>query len=460
MEKKNFFKKYIGPRWFYEDTWRIAFPLALQSVLMSGQSMIDTLMVSWIGMVSAVGTAAQIDTLSGTISYGIVGGIGMFSSQFFGAKDYKSLKKCMGIGLILVMTNALFWILMATFFGREILGFYIQDEEVINNGLQYLQFMKFSLFIGGISFCFSNMFRSIRQPRVALVISILTALMNITLNYLLIFGVDPIIPALGVRGAGIATVISTTFSAICYIVYSISTKQPFLGSFKEMFGFSFDFVKPILSRILPLLINESIFGVGQTLFIKAFGMLGKTQMDAYYVGNQIFNLLTFIIFGYGNAVQILLGVKLGAGKIEEAKEERHYHMGLSLILSTALVIFMIIFGRPMVSLFRIADPIAENLAVLIVDVFAVKASMRLFNFVIFCILRSGGDAKIIQFLDAGLEWLVGLPAAFICVYFFKMESLPLVLLITQVEQLVRLILGMRRINTEIWAKDLTQFARR
>ena len=110
----------------------------------------------------------------------------------------------------------------------------------------------------------------------------------------------------------------------------------------------------------------------------------------------------------------------------------------------------------MVALFALSDPATEALAVTIVRVFAVKASMRLYNFMIFCILRSGGDAKIIQFLDSGLEWLVGLPCAFLCVKVFNMKSIALVLLITQLEQLVRFVFGMRRVRSNKWANDLTK----
>ena len=223
-----------------------------------------------------------------------------------------------------------------------------------------------------------------------------------------------------------------------------------------MFGLSLSFVRPVLERIFPLILNETAFGFGQTLFIKAFGYLGKEQMDAYYVGNQIFNLMTFIIYGYGNSVQILLGQKLGRGMIKEAREECDNHIGLAFVLSCILVSFLIIFAKPMVRLFALQDPAIEQLAVMIVRVFAVKASMRLYNFMIFCILRSGGDAKVIQFLDSGLEWLVGLPCAFLCVKVLGMTNIAVVLLITQLEQLIRLIFGMKRVRSYQWANDLTQ----
>ena len=429
-------KKYIGPGSFYKETARIAVPLALQSALMSGQSMIDTLMVSWIGMVSAVGTAAQIDTLAAMINYGCIGGVSMFAAQFFGADDHRNMKRCTGLGLMLVMTNGVIWWFLATVFGRQILS-------------------RFALLINGVNFCFSSMFRSTKQPQISLRASILTTCTNITFNWLLIFGIGPF-PEMGVRGAALGTIIAQMLSCIVLVSYAIWSKQPFIGSFREMFSFDREFLRPIAARIYPLILNESTFGLGQTLFIKAFGMLGKDAMDAYYVGNQIFNLMTFVIYGYGNSVQILLGSELGRGHIERAKEECDYHIGLAFVLSCILVLFLVIFAGPLVSLFGLKDPVTEKLAAAIVRVFAVKASMRLYNFQIFSILRSGGDAKILPFLDSGLEWLVGLPCAFLCVTVLHMEDIALVLLITQLEQFVRLVLGMRRVKTYKWAKDLTK----
>ena len=447
-------EKYIADKEFYRGTAKIAVPLALQTALQSCMSMVDTLMVSWIGMVSAVGTAAQVDTLSGMIMYGCIGGISMFAAQFYGAGDYRNLKKCLGFSLCLVMANGLLWFLAATFFGRQILSFYINDPVIIENGLQYLSISRFALIVSAVSFAFSNMYRSTHQPSVSLRIAVISGLCNVLFNWLLIFGIGPF-PEMGVRGAALGTVSAQLISVSLLLSHAIYTKQPFLGTFSEMFTLKKEFVKPIFARIVPLIVNESTFGVGQTLFIKAFGQLGTRQMDAYFAGNQIFNLMTFVIYGYGNAVQILLGSSLGKGQIEKARKECDYHIGLAAMISVMLVLALTVFAKPMVSLFRLAPDI-EPLAVSVVYVFAVKASMRLYNFMIFCILRSGGDAGIIQFLDSGLEWLVGLPVTFFCVGVLHMQSLPLVLLAAQSEQLVRLVFGMKRVKTYRWAKDLTK----
>lgn len=447
-------KKYFGSKEFYKETFKIALPLSLQNLLSSCMGIIDTLMVSWIGMVTAVGTAAQVDILCMMVAYGSIGGANMFASQFYGAKDYKNLKKTFGLSVLLAGVNALFWFGLATFVGYQILMFYMPNEQIVMYSLKYLNIARFSLIIGSINFAFSFMYRSIKNGSVALKVSVLVMACNVALNYCLIFGIG-IFPEMGVEGAALGTVIAQSVGLITYLIHATTTKQPFIGTFSEMFKIDKAFALPILKKIVPLIFNEALFGLGSTLFIKAFGMLGKESMDAYYVGNQIYNTFLFIVYGYGNAISILLGSQLGAGKMEEARKEANYHLGLSLVLSIVLVLAMLLFARPMVAIFGLDNPVVNLLAIQIVMVFAVKVSMRLFNFIIFSILRAGGESKIIQVLDSGILWVVGLPSAFLCVNYFKMDSIVLVLLITQLEQLVRLYFGMRVVKSESWVKDLT-----
>lgn len=119
-------KQYFGDKAFYFKTAKIAIPLALQQMLTSAQSIVDTIMVTWIGMVTPVGTAAQIDTLCNMIAYGVIGGVSMFSAQFYGAKDDHNLKRSFGLSLVLAIGNACFWCLIASLFGPQILRFYMK----------------------------------------------------------------------------------------------------------------------------------------------------------------------------------------------------------------------------------------------------------------------------------------------------------------------------------------------
>ncbi len=438
---------------FYKKTAKIAIPLSLQQLLASAMSIVDTMLVSWIGAVSAVGTASQFDILCSMIAYGAIGGTVMFSAQFYGARDYSKLKKSFGLSIILALINAFFWFFLALFFPKEILSFYMKDPAVVEVAYRFLKIGKYWLIISSLNFAFSYMYRALQQATITLIISIVTMILNIGLNVLLIFGYKSI-PAMHVEGSAVGTLIAQSVGLVMYLVHSIKTKQPFIGTFKEMFSLELSFVQPIIKKIMPLIINEAFFGIGTTLFIKAFGELGKANMDGYYIATQIFNVFLFIVYGYGGAISVLLGGTLGEGNIQLAKEEANHHLKISLVISIVLSTTMVVFSKYMVSIFKPESDIVASLASMMVMVYAVKIFIRQFNFIIFSILKSGGDAKIIQFLDAGILWLVGLPVAFISVYIFKMNSLVIVLLLCQLEQLVRFLFGMIRVKQEKWAQQL------
>ena len=194
-------KQYIGTKSFYMKTASIAIPLGLQQLVTSCMGIIDSLMVSWIGQVSAVGTAAQIETLCSSVSWACAAGVGIFSVQFFGANDYKRLKQTFGLSMILAIISGLFWFVLATLFGKYILGFYIRDGIVIANGLKYLQIVMFSYVFLAIEFAFNIIYRNINKPRIPLLVGIGSMMINVIVNYLLIFGKFGF-PELGIRYSG------------------------------------------------------------------------------------------------------------------------------------------------------------------------------------------------------------------------------------------------------------------
>lgn len=447
-------KSYIGDKFFYKQVASLAIPLSLQQLLGSAMEMIDSLMVSWIGMISAVGSASQIIIIASTITWGILSGTNIFASQFYGKKDHLYLKKVFGLSLCLTSINALFWISLISLFPEAVVRFYINDNEIIIHSIEYLNIARFTILLEAVSFTFSYHYRCVDKAALTLYVSIFSMLCNVVLNYIFIFGWGPI-PSMNVSGAAFATLLSHFFSILIYLIYGIKTKQPFFGSFHEMFSFHFDFIRHVLRRVYPLIINEALFGFGSSLIIKALGGLSRESLEAYYIGDQIAAFFSFIIWGFGGSVQLMLSYDLGKGNQEQAIEKSRHFMGLALMLAIVLASLLAICSPFIMSFYNIQDEIIYASTKAILLVFCLKIAFRLFNFTIFSILRSGGDSRIISFLDAGIMYLIAIPLSFTSVYLFHIENVALVYLITQSEQVVRFILGIKRIHSGIWAKDLT-----
>ena len=176
-------KKYIAPKEFYGRVLKIAVPIALQQLLNQAASFVDTLMVSKIGAIGAVALATQLDSFVGTVSFGINSGGQMYAAQFYGAKDYKSLKKMFGFQLLLNLLNGTIFFLIAFLCGRAVLNFYSSgNQELIEVGLRYLKISCFSYFAIAITNTYSFLYRSIHKTKVPMYVGILVMILNIILN--------------------------------------------------------------------------------------------------------------------------------------------------------------------------------------------------------------------------------------------------------------------------------------
>ena len=443
-------KKYFGDKKYYENILRIGLPLAMANLLQSCMSIVDGIMVSSIGMVTAVGNARNITMLNDMTEYGIISGISIFGAQFFGAKQKENMSKTFGLCLIVDLLNVLFWITITYTIGDKVLYFFLNDAEVCKYSYAYIKILILAMIPGAISFSIATMFRCMHETKLTFRVSLVGSVVNVTFNYIFIY-----IMKLGIEGAALGTLVASSTNCIIYIITVLKRKPDFFLGLKECFSLNLDFVIPVITTMLPLIINESLFGIGQTLFTKAYGMLGTQSMDAYYVANEIFNLFTFVIWGFGNAISISIGTTLGEGKIEKAKEESNYQLGLAFIIGSMLSLFVVVFAPSIIKFYHVTNPVTYNWTKGLLYVLAVKIFLRTFNYMMFSTLKAGGDSKIIDFYDSGLMYLVGLPLAFLAVK-LHWGDIVMVLLICQIEQLVRFLFTIRRYKSGIWAKDLTK----
>jgi len=454
METNSWFHKYFGSKKFYQKVLMISVPIALQQLLNSAMGIVDSIMVSQIGQVTAVGSASQIEALMITICFGAATGAGIHVAQFFGAADEKNMKRSFGLGLILCFLMALFWTMIGLLFGRQIIGFFIRDKEVIEQSWKYLQLSVWSYIPGALAMMFSFGYRGIQKTIVPMMIGIVAMATNVTINYVLIFGQFGF-PELGVQGAAIGTVISQFLAVFMHILYAHSSKQAFYGKINEMFQIPKELYRTIMKKTMPFIINECFFAIGGSLYIRAFGQLGTRTMDSYYVSNQIANVFFFVVTGISNACSSVLGASLGKGDMEQAKKDGNYFIGMALVLASVSSVVMIVSARGLVSLFGLQDPFVFETAVALLKAFSLRFALRMFNAIIFSSLRAGGDAKFLTLLDSGVMWAVGIPMSFLLVNGFQMTDIALVFLIIQLEQIVRFIIGIKRYVNGYWLKNLT-----
>lgn len=453
--KSSILKRYLGPKEFYQKVATIAFPVAIQQLLNSAMGIIDSVMVSQIGQVTAVGNAAQIESIILTVCFGAATGAGIFVAQFFGARDTKNQKRAFGLGLVLCFVIGLVGVIISFFFGKTILSFFLNDSVVVESSWIYLQIVLLSYIPSSLTLMFSYAYRSIQKTFVPMLIGTVAMVLNVVINYTLIFGHFGF-PEMGIAGAAIGTVVAQGVSILIHIIYATMTKQPFIGSVKELFHFDKHLFDSVVKKTIPFIINEFFFAIGGMMYIRAFGQLGTKAMDSYYVGNQISNVFFFVVTGIGNACSAVLGASLGKGDLEEARQRGDYFIGMGVIVSIIASIVILLSAEYLVAIFNLQDVSVIRNSVIIVQTFALRIALRMFNVIVFSSLRAGGDSKYLTFLDAGIMWLVGIPLSFLLVNGLGLDNIALVFLIVQLEQVVRIIFGMKRYYSGQWLQNLTR----
>lgn len=442
-------KRYIADKSFYMQTGLVMLPIAIQSIIMSISSFMDTMMASHIDCVSAIGTALQIDALMQGIAFGIAAGINIFVVQYYGANDFKNMKKSFGLSLISVTFNALFWIFLVFAFNNNLISLFIQDQSVIEHALEYIQIACFSYIFTSLILTFTFAYHSVQKTYVPLLISIITITVHILFNIIFMFKLN-----FGIKGAAISLLLSQIIAFILYLIYSLLSHQPFIGSFIDIFNISSSFIVKVYKKVLPLIINETFFSIGNSLFIVAYGLLGKNIMDCYYIGNQIVNIFYTIVNAMSDASTSMIGLELGKENFDYAQKEVNYFFGMTSILSLFVVIILSLSAPQIIILFEFNNSKYIRLAIAIIRVLSIRIAFRFFNVIIFSALRAGGDSKYLTFLDSFILWGIGLTSTFFMISILNITNIVIVILVSQIEQLFRLILGMKRLKTKKWLHAL------
>lgn len=434
----------------------LAIPIILQQLVETFVGLADSMMVSSYSElgVSAVQVANQWEWVSTSLSFGICSGVGIYVAQFFGSQDYQNLRKSFGLMLILSLLVSLPFTLAAVFFPDLICGFYINDAAVIHQSASYLVITALSYVFVMISFTYNYTYRCIGKTKVTMYVSSFVVLFNCLLNYLLIFGHFGF-PEMGIAGAAMGTLISRAAGTVIFFIYTRLSHQVFIGTPQEMFKIQWSNYKSLFIRILPTVANEGLFGLGQSLFVKAFGMLGATAIASVAIADRISNIFFMVIWAIVSAVQAIIGAELGKNNIAQAKKYASMFMKLGLYTTIILGIGLVLTAFPSVRLlYSNESEIVQNAAAYILMAYSVKICLRLFNAVIFGFLRAGGDTKYLAFLDSGILYLVGIPLAFLCVSVFHLDIISSVLIV-QIEQAVRIYLAYRRYKQGQWLSNVT-----
>ena len=448
-------KKIIGTKNFYKKVIAISLPVVIQQLITTSVQLVDNVMVGRLGesAISSVAVVNQLYFVVILVAFGIIGGAGIYTAQYFGSKDYEKLRESFRFKLSAGLLLAVIAFTVFSIFGEQLISIFTNNETTIENGLAYLKITRFNILPMLVSFAISSTFREIGLPKLLLKISVTTILVNTVLNYLLIFGSFGF-PELGVVGAAYATLIARFLEVGLLLLLVKKRGKVFATKFRRIFKIEKAVLASILIVALPMMLNETMWSVGQTAFLKAYSTRGDSALAAFNISSAI-SQLVFIIFGaMSTAVAVMVGNKLGANKLEEAKDNAVKLIAFSVFVAFVSGLLLIVGSFFIPNLYDVAESTKEIVAFNI-RVNGVFIPVFAFNMGLFFVIRAGGDAKSTLLMDAVFMWVVTVPMALGLAYFTKLD-VRIMFLIIQANDIPKGIFGIMRYRKGNWVKNLAE----
>lgn len=445
--------KFIGTRDFYKQLLAVSLPIVIQQLITASVQLVDNVMVGRLGesAISSVAVVNQLYFVVILIAFGIIGGAGIYTAQYFGSKDYEKLKETFRFKLSFsIILSALAFILFSTF-GESLIGLFTKNSITIGNGLDYLKITRFNIFPMFLSFAISTTFREIGNPKPLLKISVTAILTNTVLNYLLIFG-NFGFPELGIVGAAYAT-LAARFVEFGLLLILVNRKgKVFATKIRRIFKIEKAVLLSIIVVAMPMMLNEALWSLGQTAFLKAYSTRGDAALAAFNISNVV-SQLVFIIFGaMSTAVAVLVGNTLGANELEKAKDNAFKLLSFSVFIAFCAGMLLIVGSFFIPNLYDIA-PATKEIVAFNIRINGLFIPVYAFNVGIFFVLRAGGDTKSTLLMDAVFMWVVSVPIALVMAYYTSWD-VTLMFLIVQATDFPKAFFAILRYRKGNWVKNL------
>lgn len=442
---------------FYKLLVSLCIPIIIQNLISTSVNIIDTVMISSLGeaSVASIGVANQYFFLFNMTLSGLTGGAGLFISQFFGKNDANNIKKVTGLNVLLGIILGLLFFIPAFIFPKFIIHFFSYDTEVVNLCIEYFSIIAFCYPLIAVSTVFSMGSRSVRNPKLGMICSAVALISNIILNYGLIFG-NLGLPALGVRGAAIATVIARfiEFSLLIGYVYIVKKDYVLKFTIKNLKSIDKQFINTFFEKSTPILLNDSGWAIGTVLYSVAYAKAGTSAIAASQIATSTGNFFIMTAVCVAIGASIMLGNELGADNKEVAIDYAKKFSKIVFIVGTLFGILLILNIPTLLKMFSVSDSLAPDIIKIFV-IMGLLMGLKSFNtLLIIGILRSGGDTKYSLFLELGCMWLVSLPLTFI----FAIKGAPIyvLVLLTYSEEIVKFIFGVPRALSKRWVANIVK----
>lgn len=451
------------PPLFYKRLFLLALPLILQNLITTSLGFVDTFMVGLLGdtQLSAVTAANAPIFLVQVIIFGLMSGLTILVSQFWGKGDMHAINRCMGIAMYAGFTIAACAAAVLFFFPEAVLSMVTDNAVLITEGTPYLRIVGISYIFNAVSSVYVSMQRSAENPLFGMLVFATSMLLNTFLNYCFIFG-NFGAPALGVTGAAIATLTSRIVEFWIVVVYAARSRRvPLMPRALLCPGRAT--VRIYVKYATPVLINETFWGLGTTMMTVIMGhmAISADMLAAYAIMGNIDKFSTVACFGLAGATAVIIGKRIGEGASKDEVYDLSWclllvALGLGILIGGVLAITLPTLFIPYLYPLFSLSPIATEAAATMCVVYLLTMPLKSFDISnITGVLRAGGDATMASIIDLVPLWLAAVPLAALTALALDAPMI-FVCLGLYAENFFKCPWGIIRLRSRKWINDVTR----
>ena len=431
---------------------RLALPIALQQFMTALVGACDAIMLGKLSQdaMSAVSLATQVTFVFNLFMFAFMAGENMFVAQYYGKGDYKGISQVFSLVTKICGCIAVVFLAGSLFFPEQLMRILTNEETLIVLGSEYLRVIGISYVFSGIAQTFLAIMKNCGAVNMSTLINGVMVILNIALNAVFIFGLSGF-PKMGIKGAALATVLATVVQFLWSVGYVLcrirAVKFSLRSCEKKLFG-------RFWQKTVPLLINNLAWGIGFSMYSVIMGHLGTDAVAANGIANISKNLVVCFCLGLGNAGSIIVGNRLGADRLQEAKEVGETLTKTAIIagiVSGLVLIALSPFITKMVDLTPTARGYLQKM-LLICSYYIAGKSVNCMT--IGGIFAAGGDSKFGMLCDSVTLWCIIVPLGCICAFILKLPVM-VVYFVLNLDEIIKLPVVYKHYKKYKWIKNLT-----
>lgn len=446
----------IKDKYFYKTFFTLFGVVALQNLIVFSVNLADSIMLGTYSetAMSGVSLANQIQFLLHMFVNGAANGLVVIASQYWGKKQTEPIKKVFSAAFFAGVFMSAVLMAVVLISPEGVLGILSDEAHIVSEGARYIRIMAFSYIIFAVTNILIALMRSIEAVKIGFYTSVLALIVNISLNYCLIFGKFGF-REMGVEGAAFATLASRVVELISVLIYVFIIDKKLRLRPRDFFTLQKSYVKDYIKAGLPLMGSGGSWGVAMTVQTAIIGRLGAACIGANAVAAPVFQVVSVLYASSGNASSVLIGKTVGENDIPRVKKYAKKLQIMYLVIGAVSSLLLLLSRDFIVSVYDVTEETAA-LAATFINILAVTVIGSSYEAPCLCgIVSGGGDTKFVFKNDILFMWCMVLPLALLSAFVFKWP-IPVTFFILKSDQITKCFVAIPKVNRFKWIKVLTR----